>query len=160
MFDNGLQISMGESFDDVAAKIKDYNAEYELGDSIRISEVNLLKDYRMDCSFYFKSSDEFPVLEKIDIHFDVHHYIQANGEDGNNGWDYYKWMNWCKKMESEVEELLLDSSPKAKKIELVNQACVVNIDDLIFTVTHGREYETGIYLSIGRLEDFKNEYVI
>jgi hypothetical protein len=114
----------------------------------------MIKDYLCEFRLYF---DEEKRLSSVGVKFNMHDFITRNGGYPEN-YDYMAWMDFCKKVENDMKEYVTRLSDKVEISSGYHIAYVVKIGDLIYTVSHGREYETGIYLYIQTVESYENEF--
>ena len=164
-FDNGDSFTIGETYEKVLNKLnacKEINfcSDIEVdddelyGSSISFSTNNMIKDYL--CNFVLGFENE-KKLEDICVGFDIHDFIKRNGGYPEN-YDYMAWLDFCIKVENDIKKYVDELSDKVEIVRKWHHDYRVRIGNLIYTVGHGREYETGIYLYIRTVESYEDEY--
>ena len=155
VFDNGLSVAIGDTYEEVKRKLssfEEYEDEFDL--ELTVNTNDMIKDYLWKCCFSFYDKKG---LSSVSFKFDIHDYIKRNGGYPKD-YDYIAWANFCIKVEDDIKDCVDKASENVEIVRKWSQDYRVGIDDLILIVGHGREYESGIYLSIVTREDYEDEY--
>lgn len=162
-FDNGLSFEMGETYEEVMESLKaskdiiiesDEYSEILHRRIVSIISNQLIRNYRCICSIKIEDDKK---LSHLAIEFDIHDYIKRNGGYPDN-YDYTAWLNFCITVENDIKNYVDNLSRNVEIVRKWHHDYTVRIGDLIYCVSHGREYEQGIYLSIGTVKDYEEEY--